>query len=159
MVIYELLCEAGHHFEGWFKDAKSFESQNKRGLVQCSFCGIDRVHRVPSGCHVGGIVAQSVEQKPLPALQKEVLTRVDSRKSPETVGVDPVLFLKAMQKHVKENYKDVGDQFADLAIQMQKGKTANESIYGTATPDDRERLDDEGVSYIPLPKLPESVEN
>lgn len=154
MVIYELKCQFGHGFEGWFKDSAAFEDQKKTGLVQCAMCGTENVDIVPSGCHVGRkskVVAKTVSSKSVESTKK--------LPSKESDHVDPVILLKSVHKLIKDNFKDVGKKFTDKAIQIQKGEAEAEPIYGTVTQDDRERLDEEGVSYLPLPKLPESVEN
>jgi len=151
MVIYALKCHFGHGFEGWFKDSKAFEEQKKSGLVQCAVCGTDCVDIVPSGCHVGGknkAVIKKVSSKPVET-EKKFLSKES----------DPIVLLKSVHKFIKDNFKDVGKKFADKAIKIQNGEATAESIYGTANQHDRERLDEEGISYLPLPKLPESVEN
>lgn len=166
MVIYDLICSGGHRFEGWFKDAAGFERQRRAGLVQCAFCGLSGVARVPSGCHTQGIETQPVpprhpaqespqNKQPVP----NAVAAQEPAQSTHPKTADPVLVLKTMQKYVKEKFKYVGNQFADEAIKMQEGEKPAESIYGSATKSDLNRLDEAGVSYLPLPKLPESFEN
>lgn len=154
MVIYDLTCRLGHVFEAWFKDAQSFEKQKRAGLVQCAVCGTSDVKALPSGCHFGAKAGKEA-------------TRVETREDPPgTVAgycgqtqVDPVVLLKTVQKFVRDHCKNVGKEFTKKAIQMKRGEVAAEPIYGTATEKDRDWLDEEGVSYLPLPKLPESLEN
>ncbi len=38
MVKYELCCELGHQFEGWFRDDAQFRRQQYSGLLTCPIC-------------------------------------------------------------------------------------------------------------------------
>ena len=38
MVIYDLVCDARHEFEGWFKNAEDLVSQQDKGLLSCPLC-------------------------------------------------------------------------------------------------------------------------
>jgi len=48
MIKYQLNCDAGHDFEAWFSSGDAFETQKKRGLVECAHCGSIKVDSVPS---------------------------------------------------------------------------------------------------------------
>ncbi|MGH7108241.1 MAG: DUF1178 family protein, partial [Acetobacteraceae bacterium] len=39
MIHYQVRCQAGHEFDGWFKDSATFDRQVKRGLIECPVCG------------------------------------------------------------------------------------------------------------------------
>lgn len=162
MVIFELECARKHRFEGWFKDAKSFETQSKHGLVECPVCCAKRVMRVPSGCHMGATeklvnTHRTDTDKAKTSTDMTPKQKIDA--PAKTAQVDPIIFLKALHHYVKTNSKDVGEKFADTAIKMHRNEIPAESISGTANADQIQRLDEEGVSYVPVPKLPESVKN
>jgi len=59
MIIFDLECEAGHKFEGWFKDLATFEEQGRAGLVTCPYCNSTRTRRLPSA-------VATVKKRPLP---------------------------------------------------------------------------------------------
>ena len=48
MKVLDLLCTAGHGFEGWFASLDDFEQQRQRGLIDCPLCGSHDVSRRPS---------------------------------------------------------------------------------------------------------------
>jgi hypothetical protein len=48
MIIYDLRCENGHIFEGWFEDSQAYEDQNARCLVSCPVCGSHKNQVAPS---------------------------------------------------------------------------------------------------------------
>jgi hypothetical protein len=158
MVIFELECTRKHRFEGWFKDAKGFELQAKRGLVECPVCGVNNVTRVPSGCHVGAVQLTRTDTDKTPT--NTDTTQKQIKKAPtEAPQVDPVVLVKALQHYVKTQTKDVGERFAETAIKMHRNEIPAESISGTANKEQIRRLDDEGVTYVPVPRLPERFEN
>ena len=39
MVIYDLICDAEHRFEGWFQSPEDSERQAANGLISCPTCG------------------------------------------------------------------------------------------------------------------------
>ena len=146
MIIYDLECASGHRFEGWFPSMKAFEEQEAKGMVYCAVCGLNTVKRIPSGA--------PVFSKPSPKLKPEVRPEGDTH-----LNVDPVTLMKAVDHFVKTNFKDVGADFAKKAIDIHHGKSPREPIYGTATPPEQEMLEEEGVTFSTLPRLPESTEN
>jgi len=54
--------------------------------------------------------------------------------------------------YVKENFEDVGNRFAEEARQIHQGKVEERPIHGTATPEERSELADEGIPFVTLPK-------
>ena len=39
MIHYNLACDEGHDFEGWFSSSDDFDRQVERRLVACPSCG------------------------------------------------------------------------------------------------------------------------
>ena len=52
MIVFDLLCGAGHRFEGWFNSAGDFSSQKKHKILECPTCGTAKVERVPSAARL-----------------------------------------------------------------------------------------------------------
>jgi ATP/maltotriose-dependent transcriptional regulator MalT len=80
MIVFDLLCAAGHPFEGWFGSAEDFASQQARSLVQCPNCGSGEVRRVPSAARFN---LGAEEPRPAKAPEKA------PKKTPEMEGKDP----------------------------------------------------------------------
>ncbi|MBX7148883.1 DUF1178 family protein [bacterium] len=155
MVIYDLQCLFGHRFEGWFPNADAFDKQRAEGLVACSECGSLDIKKVVSGGHIA---------KHAGASKKRVVKHADALVSAPShdsmnVNFDPVTVVKAMTQYIKNNCKNVSDKFAETAIKMHKGEAPHEAIYGSATEDDYQKMEDEGVPYAVVPKLGEEFEN
>jgi hypothetical protein len=62
----------------------------------------------------------------------------------------------ALHEHLRRNAEHVGPRFAQEALKMHQGESDARAIYGEATPDDARMLHEEGVAFLPLPRLPGS---
>lgn len=153
MVIYDLECQFGHHFEGWFPSGQAFEDQHCQQLVVCAVCGVNAVRRLATGGHLVASCGEKAVATPTTETPKPV------QQKPVELPVDPVTFLKTLHHVVKKHCTDVGPAFAEKAIAMQRGEAPLEPITGSATAADIKKMDNEDVPYQLLPKLPESFEN
>jgi len=54
MIIYDVKCENGHTFEGWFKDRQAWIEQNARRLICCPVCNSSQVEIAPSSLTIMG---------------------------------------------------------------------------------------------------------
>jgi hypothetical protein len=157
MIKYALQCDKGHGFESWFPSSASFETQAKRGLVDCPVCGSSRVEKQ--------IMAPSVRLKGAAAPDGEITAPADVLESPavpdQSVALmgERALKLRQMMRdlhaHVTANTEDVGAKFADEARKIHYGETEERAIRGRATADEAEALHDEGIGFLPLPTLPD----
>ena len=48
MIIFDLSCDNGHKFEGWFRSADDFDQQLQTRLITCPQCDSHVVQRIPS---------------------------------------------------------------------------------------------------------------
>ena len=62
--------------------------------------------------------------------------------------------LRQLQQKITKDCRDVGDNFAEEARKIHYGEAEAEGIYGNATPEEREALDDEGIAVMDIPWLP-----
>lgn len=147
MIIYDFKCQFGHQFEGWFPSEEDYKRQKGERLISCSVCGSYEIEKVPSGVYLSKFGKTG-----------QVPAKRDSS-SDIAVNLDPVTLTKAVTHYVRTHFKDVGGEFTEKAVKMHNGELPSEGIYGTANEKDRDRLDEEGVSYSFIPKLPEEFEN
>ena len=144
MIVFDLSCDAGHRFEGWFGSSRDFAGQQKRGLVTCPACGSALVGKAP--------MAPAVARKgnrPLaePQSEKQAMTR-----GPMPPEVAEALHkLAEAQSRALKASKWVGDAFAEQSRAMHYGERDPETIHGQATPDEAVALFEEGVPVAPLP--------
>ena len=52
MVVYDLICNKHHRFEGWFPNYEEFQNQSSRNLISCPTCGTTKVEKLPHACAV-----------------------------------------------------------------------------------------------------------
>ena len=62
--------------------------------------------------------------------------------------------MRALQTKIREDCRDVGDNFAEEARKIHYGEAEPEGIYGQATAEEREALDEEGIEIMDMPWLP-----
>ena len=141
MVVYDLICEQNHKFEGWFPSFEGYQEQAAKGLVSCPTCGSADVEKLPHACAVH--VKKEAQNAPMP---KENAT--PSALTPAQVNE----MLIRLNHYVRENFEDVGPRFAKEARAIFDGRRGKKPIHGTATPEERTELDEEGVPYALLPK-------
>jgi len=143
MICYRLHCPTGHEFEGWFPSGDAFDRQMETGLVSCPECGATEVSK--------SLMA--------PALARPAI----ARKDPAPLSpVDQLrLALRQLRKEVEAQCEDVGDRFAEEALRRHDANQDGDrqparGIYGTMSDTERERLEDEGVDFTPVPWIDRS---
>jgi hypothetical protein len=158
MIRYALVCDNAHEFESWFASSSGFDEQARRGLVACPVCDSRHVERaimapsvartdlearaVAAGPEATAVAAPAATSTPAPAAlmgEKEIALRQ---------------MLTELHKHVAENAEHVGPRFADEALKIHHGESDSRPIYGEATAEDARMLHEEGVEFLPLPRLP-----
>jgi hypothetical protein len=145
MVVYNLACKRNHRFEGRFPSYEEFQRQAEKKLISCPSCGSTKVEKLPHACAVH--VKKEAAVAPLPKRQEP------PRQAPSLADFKEML-LRAHQ-YVRENFEDVGPRFAQEARQIHYGKAEERPIHGTATPEERAELTEEGIPHLILPPKPE----
>lgn len=145
MKIFDLLCEAGHKFEGWFGSAEDFASQKQRRLLECPSCGSLEVERVPSASRVNlGAPA------PQPPAKKQDI--------PEAAGKDPFAIAQMLYSRMLDELltktEDVGKAFPAEARRIHREEAPARPIRGLATPEEHNELLEEGIPVARLPVPP-----
>ena len=135
MIKYQLLCDADHEFEGWFRDSADFDAQSDDGLIECPACGSDGVRKAVMSPSIARRRSSSAREMRLAEIRRDM-------------G-------KAMERardYVEKNYDYVGKNFPDEARKIHYGEAEERGIYGEASGKEVKELVDEGVSVAPLPK-------
>ena len=143
MIHYDLICDKGHAFDGWFRNSAAYDEQAGKGLVTCTQCGSSSVEKQ--------LMAPGIPVKS---------NRKSEAKSMVAAPADPRLaelmkMMREMRRHVEENAEYVGDRFAEEARKIHYEETEQRGIYGQTTPDEAKELIEEGIVVHPLPRLPE----
>ncbi len=138
MIRFSLTCEAGHEFEGWFRNNDDFDRQARRGLVDCPSCGSRKVGKALMAPAVSTARDRDKVRLAMGEEQKKALAQ-----------------MKAMADKIRENADYVGDKFAEEARKIHFGETDPRGIYGEATLEEAKGLAEDGVSFMPIPVFPE----
>jgi len=152
MIVFDLLCAAGHPFEGWFASADDFASQKARSLLQCPTCGSAKVQRVPSASrfNLGAAEPKSAQAaKPAPGAPD---------RTPDMEGKDPFAIAQMLYSRMLDELltktEDVGKDFPAEARRIYYQETPARAIRGQATQQEHDDLIDEGVPVARLPLPP-----
>ena len=138
MVVYDLVCERDHAFEGWFDSLPGFEAQQLSGAVACPMCASTTIVRRPTA----------------PRLN------VSKHSAPErgTVAMSPTMTPEAMWRkmmtYLRTHTEDVGASFPEEARKIYYGEAEARSIRGNASKQEVAELNDEGIDVLPLPHFP-----
>ena len=124
MIVFDLQCDQGHPFEGWFDDLKDLETQLKKKLVACPLCGSESIKRVPSAFAISKGRSQA-----------------DHEKAAKLLG-------RSLQRYFMDNFEDVGPQFAKEALKIHYGASEARNIRGVSTVEEEKMLQDEGVEFF-----------
>src|SRR5688500_7728724 len=101
MIRYDLTCDKGHEFDGWFRDSQAYDEQSRERLVACTACGSTSIAK---------------------QLMKPGIPGKSNRKSEAPVklmaGADPrsralMKMMRELRQKVEANAEYVGDKFAD----------------------------------------------
>ena len=136
MIIYDVKCENGHTFEGWFKDRQAWIEQNAQRLICCPVCNSSHVEIAPSSLTIMG---------------KD--SKMSGKKDAQDIA--PGQVLRLLHQYIEHHFEDVGNKFAEVALKIHDGDEEKRNIKGTTTPQEETVLKEEGVSFIkiPLPKM------
>lgn len=140
MVIYDLTCDRDHCFEGWFSGPENYQEQLAGNQIACPVCASTAITKLPHACAV-----HKKQEEPLALPAQRMKSAMPT----------PEQFREALIRvhhHIRNNFEDVGDQFAREARRIHDGDADERPIYGTASPEERESLDEDSIPYLTLPK-------
>ncbi len=131
MIVYRLVCDQEHRFEGWFQSSEEYNRQQDTGNILCPVCDSKCVSRLPSAPHV--------------QTAREAATR-------DATNDGPALFQKLLGM-LQSITEDVGDRFPEEARKIHYREVPARNIRGQASPQDVGELKEEGIEVLPFPDL------
>lgn len=135
MIVFDLKCNNGHIFEGWFKDSQNFETQRDNGHIECPVCNDVNICVVPS--------AFAIKHSPSPSQEGKAMADI------EKLG-------RKVAEFVDKNFDNVGSDFAKEALKIHYGVSEPRNIRGVSTESEEKMLVDEGVKFFKFPMPPSS---
>jgi hypothetical protein len=156
MIRYTLNCDHGHTFESWFANSSAYDKQAKRSLIACPVCSSSKVEKANMAPRhgrsdaieepIGPPAAAPAPATPTPAAPVAMMSPVERELRSK---------LKELREHIVKNADYVGPRFPEQARKIHYGEVEHRSIYGEATPEEAEELNEEGIAFHPLPVLPD----
>jgi len=133
MIKYNLKCKHKHEFESWFLDSKEFEKLKSKKMIECIFCKTKSIEK--------SIMAPSV------------LSQEQKQKNKKSIK-----YIKKIQKDllkvrnfVEKNFEYVGNNFSREVRNVYYDKRKHKNIYGKATPEETQELEEEGIELTAIP--------
>ena len=172
MIKYALICDQGHTFESWFSNAQGYETQVKRGFVECPTCQTKQVSKAMMAPSVSTsrrkeVIRAQTAAMTAAAMQAQAQSAAAApAAAPAPEPAQPVALLdegqqalramvRELHEKMTENSTDVGDRFTTEARDMQSGDAPTRPIHGRATLEEARSLIEDGVPIMPLPTLPD----
>jgi len=144
MIVYDLSCEVGHKFEGWFQRADDYVRQKTEGSLSCPVCGSSHVEKCPTASHINTHSSLSGRQSAM------------AETSPKARAAAAAV--QKLYRYIDQHYTDVGAEFPEEARKMHYRECEERNIRGTATPDEVSALYEEGIEVFSLPPKPADKE-
>lgn len=144
--VFNLQCDAGHLFEGWFGSHDDYDSQHERGLIACPMCNSAQVQKMPSAPRInsGRTVAPASSQTP----GAEVAV---AQGSAELAKIQADYLMR--MRDLVGSAEDVGADFAAQARAIHEGQAQARSIRGTATLQEHQSLAEDGIDFMLVPEF------
>jgi hypothetical protein len=131
MIIFDLRCTNDHRFEGWFDNIDDLKTQLAQAKIACPYCGDIDIERVLSPV--------SIKKKTSPP---------DDLKSAYKTWQN-------LCRYVRENFEDVGHNFAKEALKVHYGQAEERNIRGVTSEPEEDMLKKEGVLFVKIPMVHE----
>ena len=141
----------------------TFETQQESGLLTCPVCGSADVRRALMAPNLASpktrktdLAEQQPSAQPEPQPQPQAPQQASAALPPAAARKMQELMseMRALQTKIREECRDVGNDFAEEARKIHYGEVEPEGIYGQATAEEREALDEEGIEIMDMPWLP-----
>ena len=136
MIKYKLICkDCETTFDSWFSSSKEYEKLKKRKFLNCHFC---------NSLNVGKALMS-------PSVNMSKNNLIDINSSSKKYRYIKKTISK-YQEFIKKNFEYVGENFAHEARSLHyKNKKKTKGIYGTATKEDLNELNEEGIKTEIIP--------
>ena len=134
MIKYNLKCKNNHEFESWFSNSKEFDKLKQKNLLECVYCSSKKIEK---------------------SIMAPMISGTKSKENPESFMdqnlLDEKNKLMKLRNYVEKNFEFVGDKFSKRVREVYYDKQNNKSIYGTTTSEERDELEEEGISLLSIP--------
>ena len=131
MIKYILKCKDGHEFESWFSNSDEFDKLDKKKMLECIYCSSKKITK--------SIMAPMISSS---KINNEVFNSDLKNEKKKLIE---------LRKYIENNFDYVGKDFSKKVREVYYDKKSKKAIYGTATPNEREELAEEGIDLFSIP--------
>ena len=152
MILYRLRCADEHSFEAWFRDSASYDEQVAAGDVECPYCGSTAIAKAPMAPNISshkGSMEDASARQPIADMDAEAMDQRAHEVAQQILDA-----VGRVRQYAEDNFEDVGEAFADEARKIHYGDAEERGIYGKATDEEAQDLEDEGIDFVRLPGTP-----
>ena len=131
MINYNLKCKCNCTFDSWFSSSEEFGRLKRKKLITCIECNSNDISKSIMAPNVSSSKKKDdINYKFQQDIKKKVIE---------------------YQKFIQENCKYVGDNFAQEARSIHYDNKKSEGIYGKATAEEINELNEEGIETTTVP--------
>ena len=134
MIKYNLKCKNEHEFESWCSESKEFDKLNKKNLLECIYCSSKKIKK----SIMAPMISSSKDDYDQIRISNEELKNEKNN-------------LLELRNFIEKNYDYVEKDFSKKVREIFYDKQSKRAIYGTATPEEKEELSEEGIDLISIP--------
>ena len=152
MRVFDLGCDQGHLFEGWFRSNDDYGNQRECGQLVCPICGSSRIDKRLSAPRINLGASQGSETSSAVTVSQSAEPAHAQIPDPKTLDPQALqaLWLR-MARLVVANTEDVGRAFVSEVRRIRDEEAPERPIRGTATAEETRELLDEGIEVLSLP--------
>lgn len=130
MIVYNLICEHQHLFEGWFTSAEDYDRQIAQKLLTCPVCSSQQISKQLSAPRLNLAQSETIQESAQQLVQAEMLRLI---------------------RQWVDKTEDVGERFAEEARRIHYQEAPERGIRGVASREEARALLEEGIEVMPLP--------
>ena len=136
MIKYNLICKkCNKSFDSWFASSKEYEKLKKLKHINCLNCNSLEVNK--------NLMSPSIVSSKIEKINTEKYSKMKK-------------IIKKYQKFIQNNFEYVGENFTYEARSIHyKNKKKSKGIYGKASLEDVEELNEEGIQADIIPWINE----
>jgi hypothetical protein len=147
--VFDLQCEHGHLFEGWFGSHDDYDAQRARSLVECPVCASKDVTKRLSAPHLNVSHLHEPQAASAP-ITVPAAPSAPGGPSEAAMGALQARVMRQVRELVR-SAENVGPRFAEEARRIHEGEADSRPIRGVATLEERAALADEGIDVMAVP--------
>ena len=150
MIKFTLQCRDGHEFEGWFQNGAAYEAQVAAAQIACPHCGSHSIDKA--------IMAPAVARRGSDEAATPDINTVRKSDDPANAPLHALhRRLRALRDEIHSKAEYVGGKFAEEARRIHFEESPPRGIYGEASSDEARELAEEGIPFLPVPRMPEDL--